>query len=914
MVKNELSIRVAESYRLAKNVANNKLNKYKNETQKNISKVLSFIDFNSQENDEKLQASRIKNLDETLNMLIDYNPYLADIAFYENCRKENILAWSFVNLDRKNPNKEQLRKKIALHRQSLVKIDNEIELAKFKAKLFDIEFDKNIQYKKDYYASLENLYKDNSIDLNISYETFIENTNFAYEKYKETFKRSFLPFYEVVKEAIKQSFINTSYHSLKATAFEKGHALIAKYKESIDLYEKLLDFEVDKSILKEQAKEKLDIAQELAECEKNIQIINEKLAEIKSTSTEEYDYLEGLYESIVETTSSTLNIDFSKYNVRQQEVLKNIAVIYDKKQDITKKIYENLKMYILETYFSYEEFFKGKEENYLTSLNATLDKENAFLSKNKDYLYRLAKLDKESIKIARKETNQAYKETLKNLNNKYKEDLELATTHKEDKKKEYQAQKESIKVSLKIADSKKATELKEVLKLYKKEIKVNYKEEVKDAKKALKSNKKIAVNEYNLSLASKIKPQPIAIEYGYEVKKEEDRKIEEKQWKKLNKSLRKEVRVAKYRKNMNTQRRESLLGYLFLAVWAIGFIAMTLIPILYTIILSFSSVKYTNDGYPKVIDFSFTKGITFPSWTGRENFDTLFLTDVNIIYGYVPQFFRSLLLFVPIVVFISFVLALLLNTKIKGRTFFRIIYFLPVVIISGPVLNMLNNSNSSGSSSIKINLAGSSIATILESISPKLYTYANEIFQNFIIILWMTGVPIVLFISALQKINRSLYEAAEIDGANGWQKLWTITFPLIKSVLLICCLFTIMQVTTINVDYVNPFTKWLDNSISDISVNKGYVALAAWTQTIIVLLFVVVAFLLFREKEFVVKQKSYEEYEAIKKKKEIRRAKASSFFHVAETKAFFGKITSPITKFVKVRSQKRKEKKELGGK
>ena len=381
----------------------------------------------------------------------------------------------------------------------------------------------------------------------------------------------------------------------------------------------------------------------------------------------------------------------------------------------------------------------------------------------------------------------------------------------------------------------------------------------------------------------------------------------------LNKQLLKDYNTSKYRRNLNNTTRENALGYLFLSIWAIGFLIFTLFPIIYTIFMSFSSVTYDNAGYSKVISFSFASGITFPNFTGKTNFEALFLSNVDFAYTYLPRFFRSLLFYVPIVVFISFVLAMLLNSKIRGRTFFRIIYFLPVVIVSGPVLTMLNGANTSGSSSIRLTLDGSSVAQILSSLSPKALQYANEVFQNFIIILWMTGVPIVLFISALQKINRQLYEAADIDGANGWQKLWTITFPLIKSVLLIVCMFTIMQVTTINVSFVNPINSWLENSMHSGRTNLGIVALGAWCQTIVVLLFVLVSFLLFREKEFISKDKNYEEVEEIKRKRAQRKARVRELLHINEIQTFFAKVFAPITNLKEARKAKKKEKEEMGG-
>ena len=465
---------------------------------------------------------------------------------------------------------------------------------------------------------------------------------------------------------------------------------------------------------------------------------------------------------------------------------------------------------------------------------------------------------------------------------------------------------------MKLADSVKAAEIKEVVKLYKKAINNSEGKRHRLAKSEYNKNVSIENKRFEREVLKETLPATLSFKLEYENKVEENKKVKSVEYSKLNEVLKTDYKLSKYKKNSTNAKRENGLGYLFLSIWAIGFVAFTLIPIFYIVLMCFNNISYTNDGYTPLFEFTFKDGLSFPSFVGFGNFETLFLSNYEFMFTQLPQFFRSLLFYVPIVVFIGFVLAMLLNTKIRGRTLFRIIYFLPVVIVSGPVLEMLNGSNTSGKSSIRLTLDGSSVAKILESISPKALTYANEVFQNFIIILWMTGVPIVLFISALQKINRQLYEAAEIDGANKWQMLWTITFPLIKSVLMIVCLFTIMQVTTINVGFVNPINSWLNSRMNSLSSNLGVVAVAAWCQTIVVLVFVLASFLLFREREFISKDKNFEEMEELKRKKAQRKAKINEFFHINDIKAFFTKLFAPINKALHNLKAKQKEKEEGG--
>lgn len=181
------------------------------------------------------------------------------------------------------------------------------------------------------------------------------------------------------------------------------------------------------------------------------------------------------------------------------------------------------------------------------------------------------------------------------------------------------------------------------------------------------------------------------------------------------------------------------------------------------------------------------------------------------------------------------------------------------------------------------------------------------------------GTHCFYLLDGLQKIVSLLYEAAEIDGANKWQALWMVTFPLIKSVILIACLFTIVQIATIDITWINPIKSSGDSANPGIvelmssGSNYGLAAAMAWVQTLIVLIFVGIVFLLFREKEFVEKQKSYEEVERLKAKRVQRKAKLNAFFHVDAIKRGWARATAPIVKLHHTRQLKAKKRQEEKG-
>ncbi|MGB9795653.1 carbohydrate ABC transporter permease [Fervidobacterium gondwanense] len=225
--------------------------------------------------------------------------------------------------------------------------------------------------------------------------------------------------------------------------------------------------------------------------------------------------------------------------------------------------------------------------------------------------------------------------------------------------------------------------------------------------------------------------------------------------------------------------REAIKGLIFVSPWIVGFLIFTLIPLIRTFYYSLNEVKVTAEGVR-----------TF--FVGLKNFKDAFLTDVNY-----PQllidYFMQMFVFVPIIVSFALVTSLLLNMKIKGRGFFRTIYFLPVVISSGPVFSKLMDKGAmtfSGLANFQF------IRDLQSSLPPAFARVVGMFISGFIMILWYSGVQILIYLAGLQKIDRSMYEAAKIDGASSWQMLWKITMPVLASFTLVNIIYTIVTVST----------------------------------------------------------------------------------------------------------------------
>ena len=284
--------------------------------------------------------------------------------------------------------------------------------------------------------------------------------------------------------------------------------------------------------------------------------------------------------------------------------------------------------------------------------------------------------------------------------------------------------------------------------------------------------------------------------------------------------------MGKNKKN-NFTRFKKILPFIFLAPWLLGFIIFTLFPFIYTVYLSFMDVRFSVAGF----------NMTF---VGFNNYITALTTNTLFIPSLL-QFLLTLMIYTPIIVVISFVLALALNVDLKGKGVFRTIYFLPAIVLSGPVLFRITES--SGEQGIA--LEGVFIYEAISIFSPMLAGAFNFMFENFIMVLWLTGVPIVLFISALQKINISLFEAAKMDGATFWVILWKIILPLTKSMTQVVALFTIVQ---LGVFSTNPVFDIIREASMETTVGLGFAATYAWVYSLMVMIFIAITFLVLRDK------------------------------------------------------------------
>ncbi len=283
-------------------------------------------------------------------------------------------------------------------------------------------------------------------------------------------------------------------------------------------------------------------------------------------------------------------------------------------------------------------------------------------------------------------------------------------------------------------------------------------------------------------------------------------------------------------KRSNLETKHNISGYGFLSLWLIGFLVFTVYPLFYSLYLSFNDVRLTVRGWET-------------SFVGFANYTSTFLLNTT----YMPAIIEFIVLevvYVPTILIISFILALLLSKDIKFRAAFRMIYFLPVIVLSGPVMYQLISSDSTRVDDI----SESAIFMVIERFSQPFAEFLVLLFENMTLILWFTGIPIILFINGLRKIPKSLYEAAEIDGANGWQILWKIKIPLIKPIALVTGIYSVIS---LGLYEINPTYELLNAVLANTAGGMGIASTFAWIYTVVILLLIGALFLVFKEKKVV---------------------------------------------------------------
>lgn len=302
------------------------------------------------------------------------------------------------------------------------------------------------------------------------------------------------------------------------------------------------------------------------------------------------------------------------------------------------------------------------------------------------------------------------------------------------------------------------------------------------------------------------------------------------------------------------EKREARYGYLFILPWFIGVLVFLLIPLVQSFQFSLADIRMT----------PFGRLITF---VGHENYTQIWLEDKDFPVMLVSYFVETLLS-VPIIVVFALIIAMLLNGRIKFKGTFRLIFFLPVIIVSGPVMLMLTGQGATSISTMNVQAISSALNQFLPTYIAK---SISEVFGNMVTILWYSGVQILIFISALQKIDPSLYEAAKMDGGSEWECFWKITLPTIKPMILLNAVYTVIAISN---NESNLIISIIQSAMFAGNKGYGYASAMAWMYSLAETLIIgIVALVLVTKRDAYDKQVKKIKKDIRKQNRAIKRAR-----------------------------------------
>lgn len=275
------------------------------------------------------------------------------------------------------------------------------------------------------------------------------------------------------------------------------------------------------------------------------------------------------------------------------------------------------------------------------------------------------------------------------------------------------------------------------------------------------------------------------------------------------------------------QKRKILIGYSFIAPWIIGISVFFIFPVVFSLLFSFSEIINPATFSIKIVGF--------------ENYVNAFVLDAE----FLPLFLQSVgdtVANLVLILFFSFFVAIAINRKLRFRSFFRVVFFLPVILGTGFILEQILGENLQEQS---INVVRELLFTdeVVRSLPAKFLEMVQELLNRITVVLWNSGVQILLFLTGLQGVSPSIYEAARVDAAGEWEQFWLITLPLMTPMILLTIVFTIVS------NFTNSSNEVLSYILkSAFEKNKLELSSAmGWVYFLFIILFVGLVFVLMRK-------------------------------------------------------------------
>ena len=235
--------------------------------------------------------------------------------------------------------------------------------------------------------------------------------------------------------------------------------------------------------------------------------------------------------------------------------------------------------------------------------------------------------------------------------------------------------------------------------------------------------------------------------------------------------------------------RNARTGTLFILPFIIGFLLFMAKPMVESFIMSFNDVALIpGQGYER-------------TYVGLNNYKHALTVDPEYNKYLVEEVGQMAVNTIATLV-VAFVVAVILNQEFKGRTLCRAIFFLPVILSSGVLPGiehqnefydmMAGTAEALGESGVDLSVTLQELLS-LSGVGGQVFEVVFTMIDSIYDIVMASGIQIIVFLSGLQSISPSLYEAADVEGCSAWESFWKITFPMVSPLLLVNCIYTIID-------------------------------------------------------------------------------------------------------------------------
>lgn len=289
------------------------------------------------------------------------------------------------------------------------------------------------------------------------------------------------------------------------------------------------------------------------------------------------------------------------------------------------------------------------------------------------------------------------------------------------------------------------------------------------------------------------------------------------------------------RRHLSYETKKRYYGYGFIALWLFGTIFYFIRPLVSMVQYSFSDIVLNDYGYSL-------------HFVGLQEFDKAIRGDPNFLQD-LSASMTKMLYEVPVIVMFSLSVGVVLNSKFRGRTVFRAIFFIPVIVSSGMVINKLSGGTGEetllqSQNSAMFSVTGMDVLLDNMGLPHEIVGFLTDTANNIFNLSWRSGVQILLFIAALQSVSPSLYEASKVEGASAWDNFWKLTIPSVSPMILLAVIYTVVDSF---IDYGNVLMQYITTQAK---INIEYSSAMILLYSLVMLAVVGVIFLISRRLVF----------------------------------------------------------------